>query len=104
MARQKRLNLPGAVYHVITRGLNGAALFKDQADREEFLRWLTQALDKTAFRCYSWALMTNHVHLLIRTSEPSLSEFMSKTLTGYAKYFNRRHHRRGYGSVPELAY
>ncbi|OPY60054.1 MAG: hypothetical protein A4E56_02939 [Pelotomaculum sp. PtaU1.Bin065] len=34
MARQKRLNLPGAIYHVITRGLNGAALFKDQADRE----------------------------------------------------------------------
>jgi putative transposase len=96
MARQKRLNLPGAIYHVIARGLNGAALFKDREDREEFLRWLKRALDNTACRCHAWALMTNHVHLLVQTSETSLSEFARKTLTGYAKYFNRRYKRRGY--------
>ena len=96
MARQKRLNLPGAIYHVITRGLNGADLFKENTDKEEFLRWLKLALDKTACQCYSWALMNNHIHLLIRTSETSLSEFVRKALTGYAKYFNRRYQRKGY--------
>ena len=60
MARQKRLNLSSAIYHVITRGLNGAALFKDCADRDEFLRRLALALSKTSCRCYGWALMGNH--------------------------------------------
>jgi hypothetical protein len=48
MARQKRLNLPGAIYHMITRGLNRMAIFKDKADRLEFLRRFALALDKTA--------------------------------------------------------
>ncbi len=96
MARQKRLNLPGAVYHVITRGLNRTAIFKDEADRGEFIQRLALALAKTKCICYSWALMSNHLHLLLRPSEKSLSEVMRRTLTGYAIYFNRRHKRCGY--------
>jgi REP element-mobilizing transposase RayT len=96
MTRQRRLNLPGAIYHVITRGLNRAALFKDKADRKEFLRRFALALNKTSSKCYAWALMTNHVHLLVRTSEKFLSELMRKMLTGYAIYFNHRHKRTGY--------
>jgi hypothetical protein len=49
MARQKRLNLPGAVYHIITRGLNGSAIFKDKADRDELLLRLAKSLDKSGF-------------------------------------------------------
>lgn len=89
MARQKRLNLPGAIYHVIVRGINRAAVFKDEADRREFLGRITLALEKTACQCHGWALMTNHFHLLIRTADRSLSEMMRKSLAGYALYFNR---------------
>lgn len=46
MARQKRLNIPGALYHVITRGLNRTAIFKDKTDRSEFLRRLGEALNQ----------------------------------------------------------
>ena len=96
MARQKRLNLPGTVYHVITRGLNRMPIFKDNADRNEFLRRFGEALDKTACRCYAWTLMDTHVHWLILTSDQALSKLMSKILTGYAMYFNRRYKRCGY--------
>ncbi len=96
MARQKRLNIPGAIYHVITRGLNGTAIFKDAKDRKEFLTRLSTALEKTNCLCYSWVLMTNHIHLLLRPIEKSLSETMRKILTGYAITFNHRHKRRGY--------
>ncbi len=96
MARQRRLNLPGAIYHVITRGINRMPIFKDRADRKEFLGRFAQVLDKTGCRCYAWALMSNHLHLLIHTSENPLSNLMKKVLTGYACYFNRRHRRCGY--------
>ncbi len=96
MARQKRLNLPGAVYHLITRGLNGAAIFKDNQDHKEFIRRLAESLGNTRCLCYAWVLMKNHIHLLVRASEEPLSEFARKLLTGYAIYFNRRHKRRGY--------
>lgn len=88
--------MPGGIYHIITRGLNRSALFKDHKDRNEFIRRLSKALAQTSCRCYAWALMINHVNLLIRTSEKSLSELMRKILTGYALYFNRRHGRVGY--------
>lgn len=96
MARQKRLNLPGAVYHLITRGLNGAALFKDNQDRKEIIRRLAESLGTAKCLCYAWVLMNNHIHLLVRASEKPLSEFARILLTGYAIYFNRRHKRRGY--------
>ncbi len=96
MARQRRLNLPGAIYHLITRGLNKTALFKDNHDRDEFLRRLEKALAQTGCQCFAWVLMTNHIHLLVRSSEKALSQFARKLLTGYAIYFNHRHKRTGY--------
>jgi putative transposase len=96
MARQKRLNIPGAIYHVITRGHNRVAIFKSHHDRREFIRRLECVLTKTGCRCYAWALMPNHIHLLLRISDYSLSGFMRKLLTGYAIYFNHRYDRIGY--------
>ena len=96
MARQKRLNIAGAIYHVITRGLNGMTIFKDDKDRKEFKTRLSIALKESQSKCYAWVLMSNHIHLLIRTSEAPLSEVMRRVLSGYAKAFNKKYKRRGY--------
>jgi len=96
MPRHKRLDISGAVHHVITRGLDGKDIFLDNADRNEFLHRLADSLALTGCRCYAWALMTNHLHILIRTGERPLSDLMRKVLTGYAIYFNRRYKRQGY--------
>ena len=96
MARQKRIQIPGGIYHVITRGINRAAIFKDNADRCEFLRRLEEVLSVTHCQCFAWALLGNHLHLLIQTNDHSLSDLMGKLLTGYAIYFNRKHKRHGY--------
>ena len=53
MARQKRLNVAGAVYHIITRGINRTDIFTDPRDRSEFLGRFAKALEKTAGRCYA---------------------------------------------------
>lgn len=96
MPRNKRINLPGVVYHVISRGIERRTIFLDKTDRNEFLRRLEGGLEKTVCQCIAWSLMPNHLHLLIRTGERALSDLMRKLLTGYAIYFNRRHQRHGY--------
>ena len=96
MPRHKRINVPGAVHHIIVRGLNRQEIFLDDRDRSNFLGRLENALSQTDCRCYAWALLDNHVHLLIRTSEKPLSDLMRKVLSGYAISYNHRHKRHGY--------
>lgn len=96
MPRQKRLNLPGAIFHVIARGNERRAIYLNKNDYEEFLNRLQKALEKSQSICYAWALMPNHFHLLIRSSEQPLSYFMRRLMTSYAGYFNRHHHRSGH--------
>jgi REP element-mobilizing transposase RayT len=96
MPRHKRLEIPDGIYHVIQRGIERREIFKDDADREEFLRRLEGGIIQTGHKCYGWVLMPNHFHLLIQTGAKALSELMRKVLSGYAIYFNARHKRRGY--------
>lgn len=96
MPRHNRIEITGAVYHVITRGIERRAIYKDDTDREEFVKRLSTALKETKSMCYGWALMPNHFHLVIRSGVKPLSTLMRKVLTGYAVYFNRRHKRSGY--------
>ncbi len=96
MPRNRRIEIPGAVYHVITRGIEGRELFNHDFDREEFLRRLEAGLKETGCKCYAWALMPNHIHLLIATGAGALSDLMRKLLTGYAVYFNLKYARSGY--------
>jgi putative transposase len=96
MPRHKRIDVPGAVHHIIVRGLNRQDIFLGDNDRIDFLGRLESALSQTGCRCYAWALLSNHFHLLIRTSDKPLSDLMRKLLSGYAIAFNRRHNRHGY--------
>ena len=96
MPRQGRLNIEGGIYHVIQRGIERRDIFRDDADREEFINRLGKGLKETGHHCYGWALIPNHFHLLIRTGVKPLCDLMRKVLTGYAIYFNRRHNRKGY--------
>ncbi|MFH1287553.1 MAG: transposase [bacterium] len=96
MPRSRRLNLPGCIYHVMSRGIEKRKIFRDNFDCTEFLDRLSSGIKETGCQCLAWVLMPNHFHLLIRTGKDSLTDLMRKLLTGYAIYFNRRHKRQGY--------
>ena len=96
MPRSRRVDLPGAVYHVIARGHERKRIFVDRADRLKFLEILSLGLKAARCQCLAWVLMSNHIHLLIRNGEDALSNFMRRILTAYAIYFNRRNRRSGY--------
>lgn len=95
MTRRARIDFPGALNHIMVRGIERSDLFKDDTDREVFLKRFVSVLEETGTICYAFALMTNHFHLLLETVDASISIAMQKLLTGYAIDFNYRHQRSG---------
>lgn len=96
MPRQARLDYPGALHHVIVRGIERRAVFLDARDRWLFLHRLGRELKRGDARCFAWALLPNHMHLLLRTGRSPLPIVMQRLLTGYAVVFNLRHDRSGH--------
>jgi len=91
MARRPRVEYPGALYHVITRGNQRQKIFYDDGDRRKYLEILSRLKQAHSFRVHAYVLMLNHVHLLLETSEVPLSRVMQRLSSGYTQYFNRRH-------------
>jgi len=80
----------------MARGIERRPLFRDDHDRAALLSRLDRLAHATASPIYAWALLTNHVHLLLRRGTVPLSTLMRRLLTGYAVTFNRRHRRAGH--------
>jgi len=95
MARKSRIDAPGALHHIIVRGIERRSIFIDTQDYQNFLERLGNILTDSSTACYAWVLMTNHAHLLLRTGMVPVSTIMRRLLTGYAQKFNRRHRRYG---------
>lgn len=96
MPRQSRIDAPGALHHIIVRGIARRSIFMDDHDRDRFLERFGVLLAELETPCFAWALMPNHVHLLLRTGSTPIAMLMRRLLTGYAVSFNRRHRRCGH--------
>ncbi len=96
MPRKARLDVPGALHHIMVRGINKSAIFDDDQDRQKFLERLGENIVEAKCSIYAWVLMTNHVHILFKSGGKGISTVMRKLLTWYAIYYNRRHKRTGH--------
>lgn len=96
MPRGPRLDAPGALQHVMVRGIEGRPIFDNDRDRQDWVERLAAVRSMTGFALLAWALLPNHVHLLARTGRQPLATAMRCLLTGYAVNFNRRHRRVGH--------
>lgn len=96
MPRQARLDITGVLQHVMVRGIEKRDIFIDDRDRFEFVDRFSRLLISTNTECLAWSLLSNHVHLLLRPMKGKLSDMMRRLLTGYAVFFNHRHHRCGH--------
>ncbi|HEY2543431.1 MAG TPA: hypothetical protein VGH92_10320 [Gaiellaceae bacterium] len=96
MARKRRDMAPG-IFHVFTHSVWAAdALYRDDEDRMTFLRELSRATAKTAWRCLAYCLMGTHYHLLLDVDADVLPRGMHALNFGYAMSFNSRHRMRGH--------
>ena len=96
VGRPLRLQGRGAIHHVIARGNERKAVFRDDRDRQEYLNRLDRYRARFHFSLYAYCLMTNHVHLAIEEGEVRLSRIMHALQSSYTLWFNRRHRRVGH--------
>ncbi|MBU5613222.1 transposase, partial [Geomonas azotofigens] len=96
MPRQGRIDIPGSLHHIICRGIERRDIFSDDVDRDDFLSRLIELTTTSSTRCFAWALIPNHLHLLLQTGNIPISSLMQKLLGGYATAFNLRHQRCGH--------
>ncbi len=96
MARKPRVQFAGAIYHVITRGDGRRKLFHDAEHYERFTEGLEAEVLRCRWQVISYCWMPNHIHALIRTPEPNLSNGMQHWLSGYANWYAKRNQRTGH--------
>lgn len=96
MARQLRIEYPGAFYHVYSRGNQKQAIFLSDEDRYYFLKALGDASTKFGVVFHGYCLMPNHYHLIAETLLAKLSKVMHLVNTTYTVYFNKKRMRCGH--------
>ena len=96
IARKLREWYPGAIYHLMHRGVRRTEIFSDETDYQVFLEILKVSLDKYQCKIHAYCMMTNHIHLLLETSEDEIGRFMKCLSERYAMYFNHKYQYRGH--------
>ena len=95
MPRPLRSFSKSKIYHIITKGNNAEEIFYDNQDRRYFLKQLKETKEKFNFEIFTYCLMSNHVHLVIRIDDEYLSKAVQSLIIRYAYYFNQKYKRVG---------
>ncbi|HOQ43483.1 MAG TPA: transposase [Smithellaceae bacterium] len=98
MPRTARIAPKEFVYHVLTRGNNKQAIFKDEEDFLKYIDILKRYKERYLFKLYHYVLMTNHVHLVIEPSSKGgeLSQIMKGINLSYAQHFKNKYKYTGH--------
>lgn len=97
MGYPPRLCFDGAIYHVTARGDNREPIFLDDNDYQQYLLLLCCYKDQFHFILHAYALMPNHIHLVLAPAAgTTISHLMQCLAIRYTKYFNHRHQRVGH--------
>jgi REP element-mobilizing transposase RayT len=80
---------------VIIRGIERRKVFRSEDDRMNFVSRLSELVLETKTDCFAWELLENHAHFLFRTGSVPVAVFMSRLLTGYSGWFNKKYRRHG---------
>lgn len=93
---RRRIEYPGAFYHVIQRGNNRENIFRRDNDKQYYLDNLVSLKKKLDFNLLGYVLMDNHYHLLLQTGEDPLHKVIFRQNMFYSRYFNKTHQRTGH--------
>ena len=96
MSRPMRIEFPGGLYHVTSRGDRREDIFLDDGDRQQWLALFAQVCDRFDWRCQAYCLMDNHFHVVVETVRGSLSAGMRQLNGVYTQWHNRAHGRVGH--------
>jgi REP element-mobilizing transposase RayT len=96
MSRPLRIEFPGAVYHITSRGNEKKTIFRNNQDKKSYLELLALVVKRFHWLCHGYCLLGNHYHLLIETLESNLSRGMKQLNGIYSQKFNNKYKRVGH--------
>ncbi|WP_456277551.1 transposase [Bacillus sp. AK128] len=96
MPRKARRISRTGIYHIIMRGINRQVIFENEEDKKKFLEILAKYKRICGFELYGYCLMDNHVHLLLKEGEESISKVMMRICSSYVLWYNWKYERCGH--------
>lgn len=96
MPRKSRKKSRNGVYHIILRGINKQIIFEEDEDKRRFLDTLGRFKKQCNIKLYGYCLMDNHVHLLVKEVEVTVSEFIKRICSSYVYWYNTKYERCGH--------
>lgn len=96
MPRKPRQKSATNYYHIVSRGLNKIAVFKDKREKSRILNLIKENYEEYNVKFYAYCIMSNHFHLLLEAELKELASFMAKITAAYAHYYNYKNNRTGY--------
>ena len=95
MATKPRMTVPNAFYQIRSACIPELKVFSSEKMKNFLLKQISTAKEKYSFKCFSWSIMDDHYHLVVQSSEETISKFMQRINFVFAKYFNRVNKRKG---------
>jgi putative transposase len=96
-AKRERFNCKDAIYHIVTRCNNKEPRIKDELDFIKYKMILKKCKEKYGFLLHDYAIMNNHIHLLIKLFiKTNISQIMHSIDRRYARWYNDQHERKGH--------
>lgn len=96
MGRPVRIQFPGALYHITSRGNEKKEIFLAEEDRAKFLNILRDYHERYGILVHAYVLLGNHYHLILETPRANLLKVMHGINGSYTGYFNRKYGRVGH--------
>lgn len=96
MPRPLRIHAPGLLYHILSRGNQRQDVFLDDQDFRAYLHRVEETHARLPFRLYAYALMSNHLHLLVEVGSTPISKIMQTLQQRYTQHFNKKHKKIGH--------
>lgn len=93
---KRRQESSTGMYHVMVKGINKERIFNQQREKSYLIKIILKHLELFKVEIYSYCIMSNHPHFIIRSEIQILSRFMAAVLSEYALYYNFKHQRNGH--------
>jgi REP element-mobilizing transposase RayT len=96
MPRGAREKSSSGIYHIMLRGINKQVIFNDEEDFSRFIYYLGRYKKESDYKIYSYCLMNNHIHLILKVNSIDLESILKRIAGSYAQWYNRKYSRVGH--------
>lgn len=96
MPRSARTKSESGIYHIMLRGINRQDIFADNEDIQRMIEVIIRYKEICKYEVYAYCIMSNHVHLLLKETEDTISNAVKRISGSYVFWYNKKYERCGH--------